>query len=85
MWDPRQKNDPVAVMEPAEGDDRRDCWAVAFGKYLFTINLSLTLSHWRGGNSTLSKMPAPKYLLAGDPVVVYLVVPNLGFVLDSVP
>ena len=35
VWDPRQKNDPVAVMEPAEGDDRRDCWAVAFGKYHF--------------------------------------------------
>jgi len=33
VWDPRQKNDPVAVMEPAEGDNRRDCWAVAFGKY----------------------------------------------------
>jgi len=32
VWDPRQKNDPVAVMEPAEGDDRRDCWAVTFGK-----------------------------------------------------
>lgn len=31
VWDPRQKDDPVAVMEPAEGDDRRDCWAVAFG------------------------------------------------------
>ena len=32
VWDPRQKDDPVAVMQPAEGDDRRDCWAVTFGK-----------------------------------------------------
>jgi WD40 repeat protein len=31
IWDPRQKNDPVAVMEPAEGETRRDCWTVAFG------------------------------------------------------
>ena len=32
VWDQRQKNDPVAKMEPAEGEIRRDCWAVAFGK-----------------------------------------------------
>ncbi|KAJ8308531.1 hypothetical protein KUTeg_013405 [Tegillarca granosa] len=31
VWDPRQKNDPVATMEPGEGEDKRDCWAVAFG------------------------------------------------------
>merc|ERR1712062_607688 len=31
VWDPRQKNDPVAAMEPGEGDTKRDCWAVAFG------------------------------------------------------
>ena len=31
VWDIRQKGDPVAVMAPAEGDDKRDCWAVAFG------------------------------------------------------
>ena len=37
VWDPRQKNDPVAVMEPADGDDRRDCWAVAFGKYSLSL------------------------------------------------
>jgi len=41
VWDPRQKNDPVAVMEPADGDDRRDCWAVAFGKY-FSLFLCLS-------------------------------------------
>jgi len=43
VWDPRQKNDPVAVMEPADGDDRRDCWAVAFGKYS-VLFLSLSVS-----------------------------------------
>lgn len=31
VWDPRQKGRPVAVMEPKEGESRRDCWAVAFG------------------------------------------------------
>ncbi|XP_014205828.1 WD repeat-containing protein 92-like isoform X2 [Copidosoma floridanum] len=31
VWDLRQKDRPVAVMEPAEGESRRDCWAVAFG------------------------------------------------------
>lgn len=33
VWDPRQKNDPVATMEPSEGQARRDCWTVAFGQY----------------------------------------------------
>ncbi|XP_033734571.1 WD repeat-containing protein 92-like [Pecten maximus] len=31
VWDPRQKNEPVATMEPGEGQDKRDCWTVAFG------------------------------------------------------
>ncbi|XP_072169251.1 dynein axonemal assembly factor 10-like [Diadema setosum] len=31
IWDPRQKDKPVACMEPAEGESKRDCWAVAFG------------------------------------------------------
>lgn len=34
VWDPRQKNDPVATMEPGEGETKRDCWAVAFGKFI---------------------------------------------------
>lgn len=33
VWDTRQKDAPVATMEPAEGETRRDCWAVAFGVY----------------------------------------------------
>jgi hypothetical protein len=32
VWDPRQKDKPVAQMLPAEGQEGRDCWAVAFGK-----------------------------------------------------
>lgn len=31
VWDPRQKDIPVATMEPKEGESRRDCWTVAFG------------------------------------------------------
>ena len=31
VWDPRQKHEPVAVMEPNEGETKRDCWAVTFG------------------------------------------------------
>ncbi|XP_041352610.1 WD repeat-containing protein 92-like [Gigantopelta aegis] len=31
VWDPRQKNDPVATMEASEGETKRDVWAVAFG------------------------------------------------------
>jgi len=38
VWDPRQKEDPVANMEPAQGENKRDCWTVAFGK-LSTRNL----------------------------------------------
>ncbi|XP_006881103.1 PREDICTED: WD repeat-containing protein 92 [Elephantulus edwardii] len=31
VWDPRQKDDPVANMEPIQGENKRDCWTVAFG------------------------------------------------------
>ncbi|XP_076025404.1 dynein axonemal assembly factor 10-like [Genypterus blacodes] len=31
VWDPRQKDSPVATMEPGEGETKRDCWTVAFG------------------------------------------------------
>jgi WD40 repeat protein len=31
VWDPRQREEPVACMEAAEGETRRDCWTVAFG------------------------------------------------------
>lgn len=32
VWDPRQRDKPVANMSPAEGEEGRDCWCVAFGK-----------------------------------------------------
>lgn len=31
IWDTRQKEKPVAVIAPEEGETRRDCWCVAFG------------------------------------------------------
>nr|CAB3267737.1 WD repeat-containing protein 92-like [Phallusia mammillata] len=31
VWDVRQKDSPVACIEPEDGEDHRDCWAVAFG------------------------------------------------------
>lgn len=31
VWDPRQKDVPVAVIEPAEGETRRDAWTTCFG------------------------------------------------------
>jgi len=31
IWDPRQKDTPVASMTPDAGAPARDCWAVAFG------------------------------------------------------
>jgi hypothetical protein len=31
IWDTRQAGLPVASMEPAEGETKRDCWAVCFG------------------------------------------------------
>ncbi|XP_032669570.1 WD repeat-containing protein 92 [Odontomachus brunneus] len=31
VWDPRQKDRPVAIMEPRKGENPRDCWSVAFG------------------------------------------------------
>ena len=38
VWDPRQKDEPVACMEPAEGEMRRDCWTVAFGELINPCN-----------------------------------------------
>lgn len=31
VWDPRQKDRPVITVEPQEGEQKRDCWSVAFG------------------------------------------------------
>lgn len=32
VWDPRQKDVPVAIIEPADGETRRDAWTTCFGK-----------------------------------------------------
>lgn len=42
IWDVRQKERPVAVLEPEMGQNRHDCWAVAFGNpklYLILFKL----------------------------------------------
>ena len=39
MWDPRQRDEPVACMAPAEGEMKRDCWAVAFGELTLAPNV----------------------------------------------
>ncbi len=31
VWDPRQKEDPVACIEPVETETKRDAWSVCFG------------------------------------------------------
>ncbi|XP_042238731.1 dynein axonemal assembly factor 10-like isoform X1 [Homarus americanus] len=31
VWDPRQKDRSVITIEPKDGEQRRDCWSVAFG------------------------------------------------------
>ena len=43
VWDPRQKDEPVANMEPGAGQDRRDCWCVAFGMVMFFTTFLLLL------------------------------------------
>ena len=40
VWDVRQENDPVAMMQPKESEAKRDCWAVAFGTSMsYVINV----------------------------------------------
>ena len=55
VWDPRQKDEPVANMEPGEGQDRRDCWCVAFGRISFTnvqqFNIKKKNIHWYKPNN----------------------------------
>ena len=45
IWDVRQKDRPVAVIEPEEGASRKDCWAVAFGIiYQMILAIDMQLS-----------------------------------------
>lgn len=59
VWDPRQNNDPVATMEPGEGETKRDCWTVAFGKdtrigcmndFAHFFRITVFLSHLLNGH-----------------------------------
>jgi hypothetical protein len=34
IWDPRQNETPVAVIEPAENETKRDAWTVCFGNII---------------------------------------------------
>ena len=40
----RQEKDPVALMQPKEGETKRDCWAVAFGEISRVIISLFSLS-----------------------------------------
>lgn len=51
VWDPRQNDKPVAVMEPEESDIRRDCWAVGFGK--FVSSSSCLMQHMCSGTGSV--------------------------------
>lgn len=31
IWDPRQKDEPVASLEAKDAESARDCWCVGFG------------------------------------------------------
>ncbi len=31
VWDPRQKDTPVALIQPAENESKRDAWTAVFG------------------------------------------------------
>ncbi|CAI9730376.1 repeat-containing 92 [Octopus vulgaris] len=52
VWDPRQKDKPVAIMEPKEGEAKRDCWAVAFGN-TFTATDRCVCSGYDNGDIKL--------------------------------
>lgn len=68
VWDPRQKDKPVVVvMETAEGEKKRECWTVAFGKYWSMSTVHVVRVNWleeiqvfffqRWGNLTLLWYP----------------------------
>jgi hypothetical protein len=33
VWDPRQKEQPVAIIQAAENEAKRDAWTACFGMY----------------------------------------------------
>jgi WD40 repeat protein len=48
VWDARQPERPVAVLEPASADLARDCWAVAFGNSYNTHDRVLAAGYDNG-------------------------------------
>ena len=60
VWDPRQKDDPVANMEPVKGENKRDCWTVAFGKLL----KDLTLKHQIIKSTVLQESPDSQFRIS---------------------
>ena len=53
VWDVRQENDPVAMMQPKESEAKRDCWAVAFGNLVSELSyfghlISVMLEQFNG-------------------------------------
>jgi len=62
VWDTRQKDSPVATMEPAEGETRRDCWAVAFG---MAILISLDVIYEHQHHSLVAPASSQKYTFTG--------------------
>ena len=59
VWDPRQKDRPVASMEPEEGAPVRDCWSVAFGD-AHTANDRLVAAGYDNGDVKLLDLVAGK-------------------------
>jgi len=52
IWDTRQADLPVASMEPAEGETKRDCWAVCFGN-AFNSNERVVCAGYDNGDVKL--------------------------------
>lgn len=52
VWDPRQKGVPVACMEPADQDTKRDCWTVAFG-HAYHVNERCVCAGYDNGDIKL--------------------------------
>ncbi|KAL3914778.1 MAG: hypothetical protein SGPRY_007503 [Prymnesium sp.] len=59
VWDPRQKDRPVASMEPEEGAPARDCWSVAFGD-AHSVNSRVVAAGYDNGDVKLLDLVAGK-------------------------
>lgn len=57
VWDPRQNNDAVATMKPADGEVSRDCWTVAFG-HAFNVHDRCVAAGYDNGDVKLFDLRA---------------------------